>query len=608
MPLFPLQIKPGVNKELPSLTSEPAWRDANFVRFRNGFPEKIGGWLQTPYPQMEGVPRTIHRWRDRNGLLFTAIGTNEKLYSAYQELLFDITPIRETQALVDAIDTTQDSTTVIVNDIGHGAVDGDWILITGYDDAAQGNPLVEAEVNYSEVSPALALSTQHKITYINEDKYSFEVTTPAGSNQTGIGGSISIDYQINIGAVSAVWQYGYGVGGYGLSTYGDERVFSENNLALRMWSLDNFGDYLVATHESGSLYYWEYETMGSTLQARAAIVTNAPTINEIVIVTDPDRHVVVFASTPDDTNQDYLLVRWADQESLTDWAPAAINTAGDHILNNGTRIMAAKSGQLTNLIWTDSALFSMNYVGQPYTFSFQQLAINCGAVSKECVVTINNMQLWMGESDFYIYDGRVSPIPCSLHRYVFDDINEEQLTKVIGGTNEIFNEIIWFYPSSGSLENDRYVIYNYVEQVWVNGALERTAWYELYRDLYPLACDSNGNLFYHEYGNNAHNSPMVAYIETSDFDIEQGDKFYFIRRMIHDFTIESGSVDLIFKTRRYPHSTQVTDTTLNCTASTEKLDTRIRTRQLAVRIQSDDLGDKWFSGLHRIDIRPDGKR
>jgi hypothetical protein len=593
MPLMPLQIKPGIHKETPSLTSEPAWRDADKVRFKAGQPEKIGGWESdlSGINALNGVARSVMTWRLNNGLLVTAIGTHEKLYLWQQSIIYDITPLRETQALgTDPFSTSSGSTTVTVTDTAHGAANNDYVTFSG----AVCATLVDSEVN-----------ANHQITLVDANTYTFEVTTAASGTDAADGGaSVTAEYEINVGFASAISQFGYGAGTYGAETYGDERSVSSNILSLRYWSLDHFGEDLVACHESGRIYQWTYS---GSFDVRATLITNSPTYSDLLIVTNPDRHLVAFATETTGT-QDKMLVAWADQETTTDWTPTAENTAGDHIISGGSAIVAAHRSQNATFIWTDAGLHSMQFIGPPFTFGFTEIGTNCGAISKGSIVNKDTILYWMGKDDFFIYDGVVRVLPCSVHRYVFKNIQNTQRAKVTVGLIKEFDEVIWFYPASPAVENTNYVIYNYEQQIWYTGTLVRTAWQDSELLNNPVGITDDGTIYHHEVGVNDDTSAMTAYIESAEFDVDQGDRFFFLRRAIPDMTINAGSVDYIFKTRRYPHSTQTTDTTSTVTSSTEKLDLRIRTRNLAVRVESDALDDDWRMGTARIDIRPDGRR
>jgi hypothetical protein len=591
---MPIKIAPGIQTETPSLTSEPAWRDGDKIRFKSGQPEKIGGWQSNlaGIDVLNGVARSILTWRDNNNTTITAIGTHEKLYLFEQNIVHDITPLRAAaEALsTDAFATVVSSTTVTVSDTAHGSSNGDYVTFSG----AVCATLVDSEVN-----------ANHQITYIDADNYTFEVTTPATSTDATDGGaSIVADYEIGIGTISAVSNFGYGAGAYGLEEYGDIRTIAASQTQLRYWSLDHFGQDLVACHESGRIYQW---VNAGNFDTRAILLTNSPLFSDIVVVTNPDRHLVAFASEETGA-QDNMSIVWADQETTNTWTPTAENTAGSHILSGGSIIRAAHRSQNSTFIWTDQGLHSMQFIGPPFTFGFTEIGTNCGAVSKSCIINKDTVLYWMGHNDFFIYDGVVRVLPCSVHRDVFKGIQQTQLAKVTVGLIREFDEVIWFYASNAGTEIDKYVIYNYEQEIWYTGNLVRTAWLDSELLDKPLGINATGTIYHHEQGVDDDGSAMTAYIETAEFDVEQGDRFFLIRRAIPDMTIDAGSVDYIFKTRRYPHSTQTTDTSSVVTSSTEKLDLRIRTRNLVLRIESDALGDDWRMGTARIDIRPDGRR
>jgi len=592
---MPITIAPGIQKETPSLTSEPAWRNSDKIRFKAGQPEKLGGWVRdgSGLNAIAGVARSILTWRLNDNQTLTAIGTNEKLYLFEQTALHDITPIRESQALGnDPFSTTISTTTVVVTDTAHGATQGDYVTFSG----AVCTTLVDAEVN-----------ANHQLTWIDNDSYSFEVTTAATATDANDGGaSVTADYELNIGAVSQVFNYGYGAGAYGMETYGDARTISGTVTTLRYWSLDHFGEDLVACHEEGRVYEWD--ASGSNFDTRATLISTSPTYQNTLLVTNPDRHLVTFAAE-DTGTQDNMLVRWASQETTSDWTPVAENTSGSQILSGGSIIIAAHRSQNETLIWTDVGLHAMTFIGVPFVLSFNEIGTNCGAISKHCIINKNTVVYWMGKDDFFIYDGTVQVIPCTVHRHVFGNLEKSQLSKVTVGLIQQFDEVIWFYPSSdGGGENDSYVIYNYEQGIWYTGMMDRTTWLDSELLETPLGINSTGTIYHHEQGVDDDLSAMTAYIESSDFDIDQGDKFMFISRLIPDMTINAGSVDYIFKTKRYAQSTQTTDTTATVSATTEKVDLRIRTRDLAMRVESDALSDSWQMGTARLGVRTDGRR
>jgi hypothetical protein len=508
-----------------------------------------------------------------------------------QATLHDITPIRETQSLsTNPFGTISGGTIVTVTDTAHDAKNGDYVTFSN----AVCSTLVDSEVN-----------ANHKITVIDNNTYTFEVTTAATSTEPEDGGaSVSAAYELNIGATSQVFNYGYGSGAYGAESYGDARTISGTTTALRYWSLDHFGEDLVACHEEGRVYTWD---ASGTFSTRATLISTSPTYQNSLLVTT-ERHLVTFASE-DTGTQNNMLVRWSDQEAITDWTPVAENTSGSQILAGGSVIVTALNTQNQTLIWTDTGLYSMTFIGVPFTFSFNEIGTNCGAISKHCAINKNTVVYWMGKDDFFIYDGTVQVIPCTVHRHVFSNLHPDQQGKITVGLIKEFDEIIWFYPSlPGGGENDSYVIYNYEQRIWYTGMIDRTAWLDTELLSNPLGISSTGTIYHHEQGTDDDTSAMVAYIETSDFDIEQGDKFMFISRLIPDMTINAGSVDYIFKTKRYAQSTQTTDTTATVSSTTEKVDLRIRTRDLAMRVESNALGDDWQMGTARLGVRTDGKR
>jgi len=596
MSLQSIKIQPGINKEIPSLTSEPAWRESNKIRFKAGQPEKIGGWVRDPIAGLNvlsGIARSVLVWKLNNGIILTAIGTNEKLYLFEQGVVYDITPLRETQALGnDVFDSVNTSTTVTVTDTAHGSNNLDYVTFSGYVDGGL-NGLVDAEVN-----------ANHQITLIDANSYSFEVTTAATATGSDGGASVTAEYEIAIGIVSSITNFGYGSGSWGLETYGDERTIGGIELNHRYWSMDHFGEDLIACHESSRIYQWTYV---GNLTDRATLVSNSPLFSNLIAITSHDRHLVAFASESTGI-QNNMLVVWADQETTNTWTPTAENTAGDHILSGGSEILAVYRTQNSTLIWTDSGLHNMQFIGPPFTFGFSELATECGAISKSSIINKDSIMYWMGKDNFFIFDGVVNILPCTVHRDVFKNINKTHATKVVAGLIKEFNEVIWFYPTNAATENSNYIIYNYQEKIWYSGTIERTTWLDSELVTLPLGINSTGTIYHHETGTDDDQSAMTAYIESAEFDVEEGDKAYLISRAIPDMTINAGSVDYIFKTRRYPQSTQFTDTTKTVSASTEKLDLRIRTKQLSLRIESDALGDSWEMGTPRLDIRPDGKR
>jgi hypothetical protein len=492
--------------------------------------------------------------------------------------------------LSSPFDITNSSTTIVVNHINHDVATGDYVTFSGATHAS----FVDVEVN-----------ANHVMTRIDEDSYSFIVTTAATSTASGIGGSVVTEYEVPIGNEHAIGNFGFGAGSWGKQTWGTIRSVATEISELREWSLDHFGEDLICCLNGGRVYSWDATTINT--DARATIVASSPSFNDLIVVTNPDRHLIAFGSAQGN-RQDKMLIRWADQETTSSWVPTAENTAGDQTLSGGSKILVAARSQSSTLIWTDGGLHSMEFQGPPFTFSFQELGLNCGAISHQCVVTHNSVSYWMSDNDFFIYDGVVQTIPCTIHRHVFRDLNYNQITKVYCGLNKNFHEVIWFYPSENSIEIDRYAIYNYEEKIWYNGTFVRTVWLDSELHPYPLAADNNGVMYQHEFRDDTDDTAVDAYVESSDFDLAEGDEILFATRLVPDMTIDYGNVEYTVKYRLYPHATQFSETTQTVSATTEKLDIRMRARQVAVRVSSDESRDLWHMGVPRLDVRKDGKR
>lgn len=593
MPLSKIPLQPGIYREDPSLSSEGFWYDCDKVRFKLGRPEKIGGWESLSLDNtILGVARAQYSWRTNTGNIHTAIGTHKKLYILSELALSDITPLRETQALTDPFTASSGSTTVTVTDVGHGSTNGDYVTFTGADHT----DLVNSELN-----------ANHQITYIDADTYTIEVTTAATGSTTD-GGSVTAMYEISIGNVTEVPAYGYGAGAWGSEEWGDARTATSIALLARVWSFDNFGEDLVATYEGGKLYQWDASAGVGT---RAAEISGSPSENELTLVTTPDRHLVAFGSH-DGTNKNPLLIRWADQETLTTWTSTATNTAGDQLLSGGSKILARIRSQGQTLIWTDAGLHSMQHIGPPYTFGFREVAQNCGAIGKNCITAVQSTNYWMGIDNFYVYDGSVRVLPCTVHGFIFDNIDRTAGDRVYAGVNHKFNEVVWFYCTDGSPVNNRYVIYNYTENSWAVGSMTRTSWENSPLLQYPRAIDydqdtETGTIYNQEIGTDADGSAMTAYIESTEFDMGDGDSLVLVKRIIPDFDI-TGNLDVYMKTRLYPQGSVASETTQAMSSSTTQLHTRARGRSASIYISSDALSDTWRLGDIRLDMRQDGRR
>lgn len=677
MPLQKLEFRPGVNREATTLANEGGWFESNKVRWRSGYPEKIGGWtkdtgtenvtspastfssgglvtaLQPTTGSFWGVCRTLFNWLNLSGYNLMALGTNLKYYiqNGSGGNYYDITPIRETALAVGNAFTTNTSTntgtqtTLVVNDPGHGAQTGDFVSITGTSGPVNG--VLAADIN-----------GEHQITFISTTTYSIVVNGTASSSGTPAV-SANFYYQITTGSDIYTTDVGWGAGGWGGSTTGYSTtgwgVSAPAGLGigvqLRLWSQANFGQDLIFNPRGGALYYWAVDSnpnvynrgqlmqAGGTITVRGssvAIDSSCPSLVNTVAVSDASRFVIAFGCNDPSgvlfsTAQDPLLIRWSDQENYADWTPSTTNQAGDYRLSQGSQIITALQARQEILVWTDAALYSMQYLGPPYVWGFQIMGSNISIVSPNAVATANNVTYWMGTDKFYMYSGRVETLPCTLRQYVFDDINIQQAYQFFAGTNEGYNEVWWFYCSANSTVVDRYVIFNHLERTWYYGTMERTAWLDTPLRDFPSAAGYNGQLIYHESGvdDGTTNppSPIEAYCQSSDFDIGDGHNFGMVWRIIPDVTFDGSavnnpSVTFTVRPRQNPGanygSTDYPDVvstqnfqnqqTYNVQQFTQYAYVRIRGRQMAFKISSSDVGVSWQLGSPRLDVRPDGRR
>ena len=627
MPLAKFIFNPGINKEGTDYTAEGGWFDANLVRFRKGFPEKIGGWTKYLDSSYEGTGRKLHGWVDLEGTRLLGLGTRSKLYIQAGASYNDITPIRSTTAAGDVtFSATNGSSTITVTDTGHGAKQGDFVTFS--DAATLGGNITAAVLNQEYEINLVTASNTYEITA----KDTSGATVTANASDSGNGGSSTVGvYQINSGLDVFVEGTGWGVGPWGDGTWGSTSSLGAAN-QLRLWSMDNFGEDLISNPRAGSIYYWD-KTSG--LNTRAVTLSSlsganrAPTKGLQVIVSDVDRHVLVLGADPitGDTRTgtiDPLLIAFSDQENATDWEPKATNTAGSLRCSAGSEIIGGLRARQETLIWTDVALYSLQFIGPPNTFGLNLVNEGVSLISPNAAINSPQGIFWMDKKGFYNYTGAVNPLPCSVHAHVFDDINEGQAFQVFAFLNKQFNEVGWFYCSADSTSVNRYVVYNYVEQLWSIGQLSRTAWLDEGIVAFPRAAGKSGSshfLYQHETGNDDDGSPMDnVFIESADFDLGDGEEFQFIRRMIPDvkFTGTGGSgqqLNVVLKQRNFPGESLSTDQTSSFTASTTKIDMRGRARQATLRFESDDdaaegvrLGVGFRIGGTRLDIRPNGKR
>ena len=632
MPLSKLQFKAGVNREVTAYTNEGGWFDIDYVRFQKGFPEKIGGWQKRGSDNYLGTCRTLHPWVTLDRDQYMGVGTNLKYYIDRGGEYNDITPLRLTTAAGDVtFSATNGSSTLVVSDTAHGAVVNDFVTISG---AATLGGTITADV----------LNQEYQITLIVDDN-SYHITArTAGSlindpivpvlangSDTGNGGTSVVGaYQINTGLDTVVRASGWGAGTWSRGTWGSASTDAIVSNTLRLWTNDNFGEDLLINVRDGGIYYWD-ATGG--LGTRAVDITSLsalpsiPTVAKQIIVSDRDRHVIAFGCDPESTPgvQDPLTIRFSSQESITDWATTANNTAGELRLGSGSEIVTAVETRQQILVMTDTTLYAMQYLGPPFTFGVTAISENITIAGPNAAIAVDDNVFWMGRSEFYIYSGAVQRLPCMVRDYVFSDLNENQLEKINVALNTQHSEIWWFYPSSNSEEVDKYVVYNYLEQVWYYGTFGRTAWVDRGIFDFPIAANNDGFLYEHELGFDDGTtdpaSAINAYIQSSPMDIGDGEQFMFIRKMIPDVDFKNSTAilpetNITLDVKNAPdgtYSDSQTDAFVKTQAAavnarTEQLFFRLRGRQMRFKIGSDELEVTWRLGSPRVDIRPDGRR
>jgi hypothetical protein len=611
MPLKKLTLKAGINRENTRYTSEGGWYDCDKIRFRQGTPEKIGGWQRISATTFLGVCRSLWNWVTLGSQNLIGVGTNLKFYIENGGAYNDITPIRATVTLTNPFETTSGSPIVEVTDANGGYSDGDFVTFSGA--SAVGGLTLNAEYQLTETTTA--------------NVYTIDAGSNASSSATG-GGTVTAAYQINVGPAFVVPLVGWGASSWGSGTWG---IGATSTDSIRIWSQANFGEDLIFGPRDGGIYIWD-ATNGLTTRAIALTGTEVPTSQKLILVSDINRFVFCFGCNElASATINPMLIRWSDQEDATNWLPAATNQSGDLILSNGTQIVAAKQSRQEVLVWTDAALYALQYVGAPAVWNAQLVGENISIASQNAVAYANGVAYWMGRDKFYMYDGRTQPLQCNLRKFVFNDFNEEQYEQVFAGTNESYHEIWWWYCSSDSNVSDRYVVYNYLEQVWYYGTMNRTAWLDSGLRNYPLAATYSNNLVNHEQGvddnETATTVAIPAYVSSAQFDLEDGHQFAFIWRILPDITFDGSEVGSPSATMTLlplqnsgsgynspasvggSNSAGVTRTaTLPVEEFTGQIFTRVRGRQLAIKVESSDVGVTWQLGSPRIDMRSDGRR
>jgi hypothetical protein len=696
MPLTKLQFRPGINREITSYSNEGGWFDCDKVRFRFGFPEKIGGWLRLSATTFLGTCRALHPWVALDGSRYLGVGTHLKYYINEGGGYSDITPIRDTTAAGDvtfvaaantlsagisAVQTiipltsstgfppsgliqigseqiryatvtgndlegvtrgvngtipaahlsaaAVDCATLTVSDTGHGALDNDFVTFSG------------AVSLGSQITAAILNQEYQIVSIVDVDSYLIEaravasipsITTSGGldptpvfadSSDTGDGGAAVVGaYQINTGLDTTITGNGWGAGTWGRGTWGSGASLLVSGSQLRIWSHDNFGEDLLFNVRDGGIFYWD-KSSGTTARgvdlSSLGGASSTPTVAKQIMVSDIDRHVIAFGCDSEASPgvQDPLLIRFSSQESLTDWAAQATNTAGELRLGSGSQIVTAAETRQQILVFTDTSLYAMQYLGPPFTFGVQLISENITMGGPLTAMAVDDQVFWMGLSEFYVYNGAVQRLPCSVRDYVFEDMNLAQMEKVTAGLNSENSEIWWFYPSAASTENDRYVVYNYMEKAWYYGTLARTAWLDRGIEEFPIAAAPDHYLYNHEFGfDDGSTSPATAinsFITSSPIDLGDGEDFVFVRRLLPDVSFRNSSapvpeIDITTRVRNYTDTGYLRTTTSTVTTSTEQIHLRLRGRQFGVQVASDETGVAWRLGSMRYDLQPDGRR
>ena len=639
MPLSKLQFKPGVNREITAYSNEGGWFDIDNVRFQKGYPEKIGGWQKRSSNSFLGTCRALHPWVSLNRDQYVGVGTHLKYYIDEGGFYNDVTPLRTTtSAGAITFAATNGSSELTVSHTNHGAVVNDFVTYSGA--ASLGGNITAAVLNQEYYVTEVVDTASYKIKARTADTLISDITVngqlsptlvTANSSDSGNGGgSVVGAYQINTGLDIGVSGAGWGAGTWGRGTWGSASSDAIVTNTLRLWSHDNFGEDLIMNVRDGGIYYWD-ET--NTLSTRGVDITtlagsdSAPTVAKQILVSDRDRHIIAFGCDTEANPgvQDPLAIRFSSQESLTDWASTATNTAGELRLGSGSEIVTALETRQQILVFTDTTLYSMQFLGPPFTFGVNSLSENITIAGPNAAVAVDDNVYWMGRAEFYMYSGAVQRLPCMVRDFVFSDINEEQLDKINAALNTEHSEIWWYYPSANSSEVNRYVVFNYQEQVWYYGSFGRTAWIDRGIFDFPFAANADGYIYEHEIGfDDGTTNPTTAinaYIQSSPIDIGDGEQFMLLRKMIPDVDFRDSTallpdVDITLDVKNVPdgtYSKTETDTFVktqaaSVSARTEQLYFRLRGRQMRFKIASDDLGVTWRLGSPRLDIRSDGRR
>ena len=634
MPLLKLQFKPGINREGTNYSNENGWFDGNLIRFNKQNVEKIGGWRKDNSNTFLGNCRKLHAWTNLAGTKFLGLGTTIKYYIEKGGGFYDITPLRQTTAAGDVtFSASSGSTTITVTDTNHGLGVGDYVAFSG---ATSLGGAITADVLNQTGTTYLNQIGYVVVSVVNANSYTITSPVAATGSDSSNGGSSTIGYyQIQIGLDSYVSGTGWGAGAWGESTWGSTSPLAFAN-QLRLWSHDNYGEDLIINPRNGGIFFWDssagVEWASNNNHNRAKALSDlaganlAPTVGLFTLVSQVDKHAIVLGADPINTagtartgTIDPMLIAFSDQDNVVEWEPKSTNTAGALSLSEGSTIVGAVKSRQEILVWTDTSLYSMQFIGPPFTFGINLINKETGLIGPNAAIVTSKGVFWMAVDNFYVYTGTVQKVPCTVLSYVFDDINISEVYKFHAFLNEEFNEVGWFYTSENGTEIDRYVSYNYEIGAWAYGQLSRTAWLDAGTEPYPRATASN-YLYEHEYGYDDDGNPMTnVFVESSDMDLNEGEQFSHISKLIPDVRFLSnpggGQINFVLKTRNAPGETLTTKSTDVVTGTASKVDLRSRSRQAAFRFESDDdasypgnTDTGWRLGNNRIEINPDGKR
>ena len=650
MALVEYRFKPGIDKQNTEVGAENRWIDSDNVRFRYGLPEKVGGWSSLVTDTIVGVARAQHAFVDIAGNRYVAIGTDKFLLLYFEGQLYDITPLKTTLTSA-TIATTNASPTCTITKSGHGLSVGDIVQLDSV--TLPGGTGFSASDFEDKNFQVITVPTTSTFTITQSSNASGTVST---------GGSLSIKPYEPVGPRAQSYGYGWGIGSWGDGNWGEAAAATDVTLEPGLWSLDNFGQVLVATILNGKTFTWDagastpLETRASTATSGFS-TTNNPTATRVSLISPTTRHLLHFGTETtigSTSTQDDMFIRFSDQEDINTYTPSAINTAGTLRLQDGTKIIGALKAKEVILVWTDNALYTMKFIGAPFTFQLEQVGTNCGLIGQNAVVEIDGAAFWLSPKGFFLYDGTVKSIPCTVEDFVFDNFDTTKGQQVSAGLNNLYTEITWYYPSSNSEYNDKYVVFNYGESagvpggVWYTGTEARTSWID--SNVYPnpfatkydstsdgtfpviVGQDSLGQTTYfeHEVGTdqlnpNGTTTTVTSFIQSFDIDLESrakdargrstgpkiaGEIFIAMRRFVPDFKTLAGNAKVSLNVKRYPQqsSSQTALSPFTITSSTDKKDTRARGRFVSVKIENDASSESWRFGTLRLDVQPDGRR